>query len=88
MAQEFAAQVASDDRFELVAPHPLALVTFRLCAGDDATTALLERANATGRVFLTHTQVNGAVAIRMAVGAVRTEPRHVEQAWRLLAGLA
>lgn len=88
MAQEFAARVASDDRFELVAPHPLALVTFRLRAGDDATTALLERANATGRIFLTHTQVNGTVAIRMAVGAVRTEPRHVEEAWQLLAGLA
>jgi aromatic-L-amino-acid decarboxylase len=88
MAQEFAARVAADDRFELVAPHPLALVTFRLRAGDDATKALLERANATGRVFLTHTQVNGALAVRMAIGGVRTEPRHVEEAWRLLARLA
>jgi aromatic-L-amino-acid/L-tryptophan decarboxylase len=88
MAQEFAGRVAADDRFELVAPHPLALVTFRLRAGDDATKALLERANATGRVFLTHTQVNGAVAIRMAIGAVRTEPRHVEAAWQLLASFA
>jgi aromatic-L-amino-acid decarboxylase len=88
MAQEFAARLAADDRFELVAPHPLALVTFRLRAGDDATKALLDRANATGRVFLTHTQVNGALAIRMAIGAVRTEPRHVEDAWRLLARLA
>jgi aromatic-L-amino-acid decarboxylase len=88
MAQDFAARVAGDGRFELVAPHPLALVTFRLRAGDEATQALLERANATGRVFLTHTQVNGAVAIRMAIGAVRTEPRHVEEAWQLLADLA
>jgi aromatic-L-amino-acid decarboxylase len=88
MAQKFAARVVADDRFELVAPHPLALVTFRLRAGDDATTALLERANATGRVFLTHTHVNGAVAIRMAIGAVRTEPRHVEEVWQLLARLA
>ena len=37
LAQEFAGWVAADDRFELVAPHPLALVTFRLRAGDDAT---------------------------------------------------
>ena len=31
--------VAADDRFELVAPHQLALVTFRLRAGDDADRA-------------------------------------------------
>ena len=37
LAQEFASWVAADDRFELVAPHPLSLVTFRLRAGDEAT---------------------------------------------------
>src|SRR5579875_2728514 len=37
LAQDFASWVADDDRFELVSPHPLALVTFRLKAGDDAT---------------------------------------------------
>jgi aromatic-L-amino-acid decarboxylase len=84
LAREFASWVAADERFELVAPHPLALVTFRLRAGDDATRALLERVNASGEMYLTHTSVNGAVALRMAIGATLTERRHVEAAWRLL----
>ena len=33
LAQEFASWVAADERFELVAPHPLSLVTFRLRGG-------------------------------------------------------
>ena len=84
MAQEFAAWVAADDRFELVAPHQLSLVTFRLRAGDDATRALMERVNASGAMYLTHTIVDGKVALRMAIGATLTERRHVEAAWQLL----
>ena len=49
LAQEFASWVAADDRFELVAPHPLALVTFRLRAGDDATLALMQPGERLGR---------------------------------------
>jgi aromatic-L-amino-acid decarboxylase len=84
LAQEFASWVEADERFELLAPHPLALVTFRLRAGDDATRALMERANASGQMYLTHTSVNGQVALRMAIGATLTERRHVEAAWQLL----
>jgi aromatic-L-amino-acid/L-tryptophan decarboxylase len=84
LAQEFAGWVAADPRFELVAPHPLALVTFRLREGDDATRALMERVNASGRLYLTHMVVNGRVALRMAIGAVLTERRHVQAAWRAL----
>jgi len=84
LAQEFASWVAADERFELVAPHPLALVTFRLRAGDDATRALMERVNASGELYLTHTQVFGRVALRMAIGSTLTERRHVEAAWRTL----
>jgi aromatic-L-amino-acid decarboxylase len=86
LAQEFASWVAADERFELLAPHPLALVTFRLRAGDDATRALMEGVNASGRMYLTHTTVNGQVALRMAIGATLTERRHVEAAWALLSG--
>ncbi len=84
LAQEFASWVAADDRFEIVAPHPLSLVTFRLRAGDEATRALMDRVNASGELYLTHTVVNGNVALRMAIGAPLTERRHVEAAWRAL----
>jgi aromatic-L-amino-acid decarboxylase len=84
LAQEFASWVAADDRFELVAPHPLALVTFRLRAGDEATRALMDRVNTSGRMYLTHTSANGRLALRLAIGATLTERKHVEQAWELL----
>ena len=58
-------------------------------AAVDATTdalneRLLEAVNATGEVFLSHTRLNGRFAIRLAVGHVRTEERHVRRAWELL----
>jgi aromatic-L-amino-acid decarboxylase len=84
LAQEFAAWVGADDRFELVAPHELALVTFRLRSGDDATRALMDQVNASGQMYLTHTVVDGRVALRLAVGAPGTELRHLEAAWQLL----
>jgi aromatic-L-amino-acid decarboxylase len=84
LAQQFAGWVAADDRFEILAPHRLALVTFRLRAGDEATRALMDRVNASGQMYLTHTVVNGQVALRMAIGAVTTEERHVAAAWQLL----
>lgn len=84
LAQQLASWIAADERFELLAPHPLALVTFRLRAGDDATRALMERVNASGEMYLTHTSVNGQTALRFAIGAPATELRHVEDAWHLL----
>jgi aromatic-L-amino-acid decarboxylase len=86
LAQEFASWVSADERFELVAPHPLALVTFRLRAGDDATLALMQRVNASGQAYLTHTLVNGVAALRLAIGSPLTERRHVEAVWQLLTG--
>ena len=44
---------------------------------------LLEAVNATGEVFLSHTRLRGRFAIRLAVGHVRTEERHVRRAWEL-----
>jgi aromatic-L-amino-acid decarboxylase len=84
LAQEFASWVAADDRFELVAPHALSLVTFRLRSGDDATRALMDHVNASGQMYLTHTLVDGNAALRMAIGATLTERRHVKAAWQLL----
>lgn len=86
LAQEFASWVAADDRFELVAPHPLALVTFRLRSGDAATLELMNSVNASGEMYLTHTTVNGAAALRLAIGSPWTQRRHVEAAWQALSG--
>ena len=82
LAQEFASWVKADDRFEIVAPHPLNLVCFRLKAGDEPGQRLLQRLNASGKLFLSHTKLNGKYVLRFCVGQARTERRHVEAAWK------
>jgi aromatic-L-amino-acid decarboxylase len=40
--------------------------------------------NRTGEVFLSHTRLDGRFTIRVAIGNLRTEARHIERAWELL----
>jgi len=82
LAAGFAGRVRADPRFELVAPHPFGLVCFRLRAADEVNQQLLERLNATGQLYLTHTRVRDRFVLRLAVGAPATGPAQVEAAWR------
>ncbi len=88
LTQRLAATVRADERFEIVAPHPLNLLCLRLTAGDDATDLLIERANATGTVLFTRTVLDGQSALRFSIGTRATEWRHVAAAWDLLQSLA
>ena len=83
-ARQFAGWVRADDRFEIVAPYPFSLVCFRLRGPDEPNEELLERLNATGEVYLTHTRVRGAFTLRLAIGSPQTTVDHVAQAWRLI----
>ena len=51
---------------------------------DRANEALMAAVNATGEIFLSHTRLRDGFTIRLAVGNLRTEDRHVERAWELL----
>ena len=53
-------------------------------AADALNERLIEAVNATGEVFLSHTRLDGRFTIRLAIGHVRTEERHVRRAWELL----
>ena len=53
------------------------VVVFRLRAGDEATAALLERMNASGKLFVSHTKLRDQYGIRVAIGNGATEWRHV-----------
>lgn len=81
LAAEFAGWVEAHPDFELVAPAPLGLVCFRLRGDDARNEALLERLNASGTLYLTHTKLAGRTVLRMAIGGTWTERRHVEAAW-------
>jgi aromatic-L-amino-acid decarboxylase len=45
---------------------------------------LLENVNATGKIYLTHTKLNGTYTLRMVIGQTNVTLRHVEKAWKLL----
>ena len=51
---------------------------------DAANLSWLDRVNATGEVFLSHTRINGRVAIRVAIGNIGTELEDVRAAWNTL----
>jgi aromatic-L-amino-acid decarboxylase len=91
LAQAFAAWVDAEPGWELMAPHPLSLVCFRFAppgtseAEREALNArIMHDVNASGRAFLSHTKLNGRYTLRLAIGNLRTEERHVADAWRLL----
>jgi aromatic-L-amino-acid/L-tryptophan decarboxylase len=81
LAERFASWVAADERFELVVPRSLALVCFRLRGEDVPNEALVERLNASGALFLTHTRLNDRYTLRMSIGQTDTGERHVRAAW-------
>jgi aromatic-L-amino-acid decarboxylase len=83
-AQEVAGQIAAASRFELCAPVPLSLICFRREGGDDANRELLEKINASGEVFLSHTVLDGRFVLRLAIGNHSTTRRHVQRAWELI----
>jgi aromatic-L-amino-acid/L-tryptophan decarboxylase len=91
LARELEGWVREEPDFELMAPVPLGLVCFRYRPeglsepeADEVNRRLLERVNATRRVFLSHTRLGGRYVIRLVVGQRTTERRHVEEAWGLL----
>jgi aromatic-L-amino-acid decarboxylase len=81
LAQTFLGWVQEDSRFELMAPAILNLICFRLKASDELNEELLRRLNRSGKLYLSHTRLNGKYTIRFCVAQTRTELRHVQQAW-------
>jgi aromatic-L-amino-acid decarboxylase len=86
--------VEADPRLELLAPVDLALVCFRLNDGRDEPALnelnrrFLERVNAAGTIFLTHTTLRGKYTVRLVVGQRTTEERHVRGAWDVISAAA
>ncbi len=87
IAQQFANWVREDDRFELVVEPPINLVCFRLKGDDAINQALLEKLNGSGKVYLTHTKIEGRFTLRLCVGTRLTSKEHVENTWTLMQSL-
>jgi aromatic-L-amino-acid/L-tryptophan decarboxylase len=96
LAQELAGWIGASPAFELMAPVPFGLVCCRYRPPgvvneseiDQVNRELLARVNASRRVYLTHTMLDGKYVIRIAIGQRLTEREHVLEAWQLLQGAA
>src|SRR5947209_5782804 len=88
IAQEFAQWVRDDARFEIMAPADLNLICFRFKGDNNANEELLKRLNASGKVFLSHTKLNGRFTLRFCVAQTYTEEHHVAAAWQLIQQIA
>ena len=84
LAQLFASLVEGADDWELVAPQRFSLVVFRRTGTDEENEALLERANRSGEIFLSHTKLEGRYVLRLAIGNASTTEADVRRAWEVL----
>jgi aromatic-L-amino-acid decarboxylase len=84
LAELFARWVDADPDWELVAPQRFSLVVFRRNGTDADNEELLERANRSGEMFISHTRLNGRYVLRLAIGNARTNENDLRRAWDVL----
>jgi aromatic-L-amino-acid decarboxylase len=87
LAELFEGWVRDEPGWEVSAPRHFSLVCFRTDGSDEENEALLERANASGELFVSHTKLNGRYVLRLAVGNERTTEADVRRAWDVLRDL-
>jgi len=96
LARLFATWLDADPQFELLAPVMMAVVCFRIVPQvvenmvpvdqeiDSLNRRLVEAINRSGEAYLTHTHLNGRIAMRLAVGNILTTERHLAKVFALI----
>jgi aromatic-L-amino-acid/L-tryptophan decarboxylase len=83
-AAQFEDWVRAEPGWELCAARPFSVVCFRRDASDADNEALLERVNATGEIFISHTRLADRYVLRFATGSARTTDADVVRAWDVI----
>lgn len=97
-ARELKLKIESYPNFELLAPVPFSTLVFRfipkslqnlkdekaIAEMNSMNEKLLEKINATGQVFLSHTKLRGNFGIRLAIGNLKTTWKDVALAWEII----
>ncbi|HMN49506.1 MAG TPA: pyridoxal-dependent decarboxylase [Ignavibacteriaceae bacterium] len=95
LAKEFTKWIDDEKDFERMAPVPFSTVCFRYNPQNlseeelnKLNEDLLEKINQSGKIFLSHTKLNGKFVIRLTIGSIRHEKRHIVDAWDLIKTMA
>ncbi|MFQ6125583.1 MAG: pyridoxal phosphate-dependent decarboxylase family protein [Candidatus Heimdallarchaeota archaeon] len=96
LAQALAKKIEESENFKLLAPVPLNTVCFHykppnikdLDQLNQINATLLERLNHTGKLYMTHTKLNGVYTLRLVIGQTNVNQNHVESAWKLITNIA
>ncbi len=91
-AGELAAEIKGSPDFELLEPQHMGLVCFRYKPKqmneeeklNALNNELMQTLNLSGKIFFTHTKVNGLVILRMVIGQTNVTRDHVMNAWELI----
>ncbi len=94
-AQRLASELLKHHDIELLAPQSMSVVVFRKVVRDGsgsidqsgserASAELLERMNASGRLFVSHTRLRNRFGIRVAIGNGATQWEHVARVLEFL----
>jgi aromatic-L-amino-acid decarboxylase len=88
LGRDLAASIEASDDWELLAPVPFALVCFRYAPRgmrepelNRLNERIMHAVNATGDAFLSHTKLGERFTLRVSIGNIRTEERHVGVLW-------
>ncbi|HYH88032.1 MAG TPA: aminotransferase class V-fold PLP-dependent enzyme [Solirubrobacteraceae bacterium] len=81
LAEQFEGWVRDEPGWELCAPRHFSLVCFRRDGSDAANEAILERVNASGEIFISHTRLDDRYVLRLAIGSEATTEDDVRRAW-------
>jgi aromatic-L-amino-acid decarboxylase len=97
ISQLFKSFVEENEDFELMAPVPFSVICFRYNPGgkvkdenelERINSELMTKINSTGKLYLSHTKLGGKYIIRFAIGNIKTNEKHIRNAWELIKSLA
>ncbi|MBK7980952.1 MAG: aminotransferase class I/II-fold pyridoxal phosphate-dependent enzyme [Ignavibacteriae bacterium] len=92
LGELFADFIDRHPNFERLAPTPLSTICFRAIPNknmndeelNEFNKNLMNEINSSGKLFLSHTKINGKFTIRITIGGIRTEEKHILNAWELI----
>lgn len=95
LASDLAENIREEHDFEILAPVVINVVCFRFKPSGKTAMELNEinerlhhRLNDSGKLYLSHTMLNGIYTLRMVTGQTNVKQEHVEEAWAFIKNTA